>query len=203
MAKFTLYGDLEKVDELLELLIKNLQTGWPNYDEQYKNELSAVMRKGRRLLIENSKDNPVLQNAIFGEKSIEQSVEELSKKYQGIRKFLPHKKDIEYNERRCYLGSLITTPNWRTRGLFSLDNTLAATVLGAVVGYALPIALNASMPLNSPTSYNLPHNVMSVLASISCGVTMMAVGASITPRGKKESIEQARYLDNKIKELYH
>ena len=86
MAKFTLYGDLEKVDELLELLIKNLQTGWPNYDEQYKNELSAVMRKGRRLLIENSKDNPVLQNAIFGEKSIEQSVEELSKKIPGHKK---------------------------------------------------------------------------------------------------------------------
>lgn len=148
-----------------------------------------------RDLFQEYENNPVFYDAIHGRQTIEESLEELALVNKGIRKILPWKKDEEHNERLKQIGELVTKPfHLRTAGIFCPDNfiTTFLEVTPLLYGFGCLINQYSPFPASSPGEI--------LMLSASFGL-IMGVGTNFGRRGKLP-IDEAKYLDEKVKEFY-
>jgi len=210
-----LYDRLEETDSLNENLGKTVKEANQNL-EQFKGmqgykDVSTPDSKVPTIDIESVqkgifceyKGNSILQNALSGCKSIEQTVDELSQINKGIKRFLPHRKNKEHNQKCDELSDLMPERyHLRTNGLLALDNFVNNTVLWSAVSFALCRGMELSFSFESNT---MPDQILSTYAPIAMSILMMIAGMNHN-RYRKEGIaktkEYARYLDHKIEALY-
>ena len=180
-----------------------------NADEELKKigaEPIMNLPTAEKILFEiYNKYNPILSDAILGVKSIESTLEDLGKKNKGLNRYLPWRKDEKHNERVKSVGQLIKEPSGlNTYGLLAPDNVfagfgyvaLASFMAGVVVQYGLSPACGIQPGPNFCLNQVVPG-----IAALMIGLPFgFALNTGVRP--KAIPIDQARYLDGKIKELY-
>lgn len=154
-----------------------------------------------RKLCQDYERNPVFKDAIDKKQTIEQSLEELGKIRKGIRGFLPWRKNKAHNERVKQIGELIFEPHrLYTLGIFTPDNiiTTGAGLTAASFGifYLMTkLFINPSPEVLYQYRVILPA-VLSVYTAPIAGV------ASNLLRFIGLPTDEAKYLDEKVKEFY-
>jgi hypothetical protein len=154
------------------------------------------------------RDNQVLIDAQRGNQTIEDSLFELAEVNKGWKKLLPRKKNNEQNLRLDYIGELIEKPNHlETNGVFYPDNLIttsayaAPSIFGAVYGLGLYVI----RPLEemSPLVYQEAYQTLLLAAGIGAAISIPLLGIdAILSRSRNLAVDQAKYIDNKIQELY-
>ncbi len=164
----------------------------------------------QRNMINEYRPNAVLDDAILGNWTIEQSLMDLSQVNKGWRKILPWKKDEEHNQRLESFKGLISYPQQlRTDGVFYPDNLITGTLevgLGCLV-FSYIIARIIAVPnpeMSAEEIQGMNHVIHYVVPGITSGLLGPIVGFSTNlNRFNNLPIDQAIYLDQKIDELYN
>ncbi len=185
-----LYNELKAIDAYDDML------------KQCQYKLNLDLSDFRHKAFQTYDNNPILDHALSGRKTIEETLEEMSGPNARISKLLPWKKDEEHNKMVRYLGQLVRYPqHLETKGMLSLDNAIAGVVCsgifaGIVAGaYAAMSEISPEVESLGPDSAQLG----TVLTSISS--PLLALGFTMRRDGDLP-IDQARYIDEKIRELY-
>ena len=151
--------------------------------------------------------NPILYDAMQGQQSIEDSLEELGHVNKGIKKILPWRKDKVNNERLEQIGELISKPSYlKTRGIFVPDNVITAGV--EIAAFSFGVFYLGTRFLVTPNYdpeqlQNDIHFYHVVLPAITSVLFTFSLGSLLNyERFTKLPIDEAKYLDGKIKELY-
>ncbi len=163
----------------------------------------------RKNLFKEYEGNPVLDDAIEGRQSIEQSVRELGKKNRGIRKILPWRKDEAHNERLKYLDELVPgTKHLQTSGIFNPDNLITGVAEGipsafllmhVVVKYLMSNMVVINPNLEPALYQHVVYGYQVVLPAAMSAVFGIAFAyAGNRPRFNSLLIKRAKYLDNII-----
>jgi len=173
-------------------------------------DISAVQRD----LISKYENNPVLEDAIVGRMSIEDSLQELAQVNKGIRKILPRRKDKVHNTRLKHLNDLMPgTDGLQSYGILFPDNFFTAaietTALAFVSTYAYAAILLPHAYIN-PTPELIAEQVkfsQTVMPAMFSVLTAPLIGLACNFRrfssfGATLPVGEARYLDRRVQEFY-
>jgi hypothetical protein len=162
----------------------------------------------QRNLFLRYKGNPVLNDAIQGRQSVEDSLEELGQVNAGIRQILPWRKNKEHNERLKQLGELVTEPSHlRTYGIFVLDNLITTQVELTAMAFGLSYLMSRYLyppnPGVSPEEYQQTMHVLQVTmpTAMSAMAPVFGLLANVR-RFTGLPTDEAKYLDGKVQEFY-
>lgn len=98
----------------------------------------AVKRK--RALIEFHQANPIVRDVVAGRKTFVSIYEIGSRSFRGIRRFIPHRSDPDWNQQLDDLGRIIpNVQHFRRRGLLSVDNPVMCAVYGVAVSVGVTV----------------------------------------------------------------
>nr|MBA4405549.1 hypothetical protein [Nanoarchaeum sp.] len=158
----------------------------------------------QKRIISAYENNTVLDDAINGRQSIDDSLSELAEINKGWKVMLPRRKNKSHNKKIEQLGELITEPRGLiSRGLFYPDNAVSLTCYAAIAFTLLEkVALNygwvaGSNPIEIAKTLGDFANT-SVIGSLGTGLICGFDGE----RTNRLPHDQAKYLDEKISELY-
>jgi hypothetical protein len=165
---------------------------------------NAQVQEIQRNIIDDYAANPVLEDALSGNLSIEDTLDELAQVNKGIRKILPWMKNKEHNSRLEQLGELITKPNQLyTGGIFYPDNIMFGVIVTPLfvfgLNYFLTEYIKSSSSIDNQNEYIL-NVVIPTLSSLI--FTPFASLAMSRQRFWALPRDEAKYIDTKIKELY-
>ena len=148
-------------------------------------------------------NNPILSNAINGNESITDKLEDLSKINKGIRIFLPRRINPEHNEQIETIGTLISHPRYlKTKGISSLDNFVSFFFLTTSIGFLIPNVLGIK-DIKDFNFYEYVFNFYEyVLVTSFFGGLFTNFLSRILPSYLSDSKSEAEYLDQKIEELH-
>jgi len=216
----TLYEDLQATAEINETLNHTFQSLRKNVERiGRRHPLIAEIvipetpeidvSEAERDCIEQNRGNFCLDIAISSDMSLERRLEELDKKFRGFRRFIPHRKGpisaTFHNREVEKMGELIDADHLRKRGLFAPDNFLSASgyATATVFGISNLIQLSNQNPeqieLASRDLIYIPLILSIFLAPFVGGICQIERGDRKYRAGIKE---QAKYIDNKIAELF-
>jgi len=153
-------------------------------------------------------NNPVLYDAIKGKQSIEDSLEELGSVNKGIRKILPWRKDKAHNERIKQIRELISEPaQLKTSGILIPDNFITTVSEVAAVMFGAFYLMEKFLPLDPSLSPEALENLhqMNHYTPIFVSSTLGPIFGALENRFRfrKLPLDEAKYLDEKVKEFYH
>lgn len=200
--------DVKKFQESLESF-KNL----PGYSRISLGEIPEInVFAVQKNLIEEYKNNPVLRDAIQGKISIEDSLSELAQVNRPIWRLFPRRKNKAHNERLDQIGELLGYPyHLKTRGIFIPDNFIGGIAMCATVGYGISnilFYLSEGLAPNADyiqiageiTSLNNMRTAFPALFTLVLGPILG--GMMQGDRSGNLPIDEAKYLDGKVKEVY-
>lgn len=145
-------------------------------------------------------ENLVLQRAFNRERTIEGTLEDLSRVYEGFRKYLPRRIDREHNKQVDDISELVgNVQHLRTYGTFYPDNPVTIT---AYIGVGTSIILYSSSLILVDVTPDM-IKALAVMAGLITGIAGSGVGLAAEKmiRKGKIPIEEARYLDTTIKQI--
>ncbi len=161
----------------------------------------------RRILLDYSKNNPLLKRVIAGECTIEGRLDELSVDLKGIKGWVPHRKDETHNNNVSELGDLIDSYYLRKDGIkFS---TIMSKPLSAFVAIAGASFATFYFTIVAPVASIDPEIADRVLLSTAVGVGMISavmtaiIGLEHYSVPKERAREQAQYMDRRIQQLFN
>lgn len=216
--KEILYTQLKEVEGLNDKLNSNISQfyeslkaikNYTDVDISLENvpkiDVSAIQK---RLIFDCSK-NPIIYDAIYNHKSLEETLNELSQVNKGVKKMLPRRKDEIHNEKLKQLGELIGYPSQlECSGVFSPDNfaTVAAGCTIFAFGFCYLFSKYVIMQSADITKEEseLITYYFGFVAPTTVSVTAAPLAGFLASsrRFGDLPIEEARYIDNKIKELF-
>ena len=205
--------EVERLDGELVSIAERYNEAIKKYEEHFDvDELSIDTRSlptidvasAQKQLIEDTSSgqdrNYILADAISEIKSVEEALYDLSKVNAGFGKIMPRFKDEEHNKRVGELSDLIAIN-------YSMDNTLRKEGL-----------LDISRPFTYPAAYSVAFGSLGCLAGLAgdnqnlpllisgaaiSGLLLGGLMATALVRNNKDlPWENARYLDQKIDELF-
>jgi hypothetical protein len=172
-----------------------------------------TVEKAQKLLLCDTEylQNETFRKALTGTQTIEERVLELEEKggwtkWKGTMRFLPRKKDEEYNNQVKGLGEIVPSYHLSKSGLFQLDNAFNGGALIPIMATSIANLFEGMMTLESKHDYNPTMGIgypimMTVLMS-----PILAHGMHFSGNRNKNhfenSREAAKYVDKKIKTLY-
>ncbi|MEK6845772.1 MAG: hypothetical protein AABY26_03365, partial [Nanoarchaeota archaeon] len=111
------------------------------------------MPKAQRDIFERYRGNSFLEDAIRGERPLEEVCKELAAPFMGRMGecFRPYAKDSVHNDKVKELGELIPASGLRKRGIYFPDNFITS------IGYTIAGGLALLGNLNLTTSYQIPE----------------------------------------------
>ena len=187
MMPKTLYQKLKLTEDYEEVIEDTIELLTDMDEIGYLSSSRSVQQK----LFKKYMRNPILDDALQGRQTISESLEEIAKKDRFSKFFIPRRKNKAYNERINQIDELINAPqHLRTRGILFPDNFVNSTIVYAPF-------LGGSMYLITG------HSEISLAsATVAPIIGLMNAFAMNTSPLISTSQKQAKYLDNKIKELY-
>ena len=161
----------------------------------------------QRQLFSLYENNTLLQQAMSGKKSLEESTRELAKPFQGYwlglpKLNIPHRKNPQHNKKVVELKDIVEEAEaYKTCGILSptnqLTNTLyiSAFIIPTIVAMAGFIRLTDQGILQPIPKYGF---------SLAGSFLTVALGSQAGLRSEQiqKPIEQAQYIDKKIIQLY-
>ena len=211
--KKTLYEKLTGIEQINESL-KNEASKLNEFlnlkdYEVYKHIVDSIPQvdiiKTQQSLMEEYEKNPVFYDAIQKRLTIEESLMELSKINKGIRKFLPRMKNKTHNERLKQIGRLISEPAYlEASGILTPDNIIttgieSSIIISGLFGFSF-LFLKDFLPSDiSSEMYRQLSNFVDTYTFLTVPILSLVMNAS---RFKSLPINEAEYLDEKIKEFY-
>ena len=163
----------------------------------------------QKRMIEEARGNPYVERAIVDGKSIEAEVLSLAHTVRGWRRYLPHKPDARHNQKVEELEQLFPI-DYRMKMNFGRWHPKNSMVSGAVSctamltgGASVVLGLqNLLIPDDRTTSHE--RMIMMIIAGAFGAIGGGLQGAATVPWKEyvNKNLEDARYLDGKVKELY-
>lgn len=201
-----LYSKLRSPESAAYFLNKTIN----HYFESIKNKECPIqqisneaMKSYQKRLIESKSTNPIISDALRGEKTVEQRTTELYEaKNKGIWKYLPRRKDEQYNHEAEKLEEI----NWqggnlKTKGILSAtDNATNLPVYCATVFGAVPLLIVAASQNYSQNNLDFLYTFSTI--GFTLGVFISLLELICRKEMKNSLIEQAKYIDKKIEELF-
>ena len=211
--KKTLYEKLTGIEQINESL-KNEASKLNEFlnlkdYEVYKHIVDSIPQvdiiKTQQSLMEEYEKNPVFYDTIQKRLTIEESLMELSRINKGIRKFLPRMKNKTHNERLKQIGRLISEPAYlEASGILTPDNIIttgieSSIIISGLFGFSF-LFLKDFLPSDiSSEMYRQLSNFVDTYTFLTVPILSLVMNAS---RFKSLPINEAEYLDEKIKEFY-
>jgi len=191
----TLYWQAKAIERIAE----NLNEVNPDYPLNVADQ--------HKILFQGYERNPIFNDAITERQSIEKSLEELAKDNKGIGKILPWRKDEEHNKRLEQLGELVTEPyHLHKGGIWMPDNLITISAETTAMAFGISYftfryltnldALPEETIQGIKTMKILLPTTISILTSAFFGLLLNSRRYNNLP------IDEARYLDEKVKEFY-
>jgi len=161
----------------------------------YKSLDQIDVPKTQREIFKEYESNPVLHDALVGRQTVAESLEKLAHINKGAKRFLPHKKDEAQNERVGQMEELVSgIDDLRTRGIFYPDNAVAGAIGTAGIVFGVKYL---STKLFGISNSELGARVITMLSPVFVGFGGLALN-----RSDHLPKNEARYLDEKVQELY-
>ena len=211
--KKTLYEKLTGIEQINESLKNeasklNEFLNLKDYDV-YKHIVDSIPQvdiiKTQQSLMEEYEKNPVFYDTIQKRLTIEESLMELSRINKGIRKFLPRMKNKTHNERLKQIGRLISEPAYlEASGILTPDNIIttgieSSIIISGLFGFSF-LFLKDFLPSDiSSEMYRQLSNFVDTYTFLTVPILSLVMNAS---RFKSLPINEAKYLDERIKEFY-
>ncbi|MAG78900.1 hypothetical protein CMI40_00810 [Candidatus Pacearchaeota archaeon] len=161
-----------------------------------------ILKSTQKEIINNHK-NSISKQSIDTSlyRPFEKNLLELKKNSNGVWKYLPRRKNSEFNKEVRKLKDLIPSANYLERkGIFKMDNFLNGAAFGGLI----------SLGTFAGLAYLFDNDIMETISQTWLFSTSFSLcGGLMAQRKRKdnnekivESIKEARYLDKKIKELF-
>lgn len=152
--------------------------------------LDRIIANSMREKMRDYEKNPVFYYAINNNQSIEDTTLELSKHIRGVRSLLPKRKNKVHNERVEYLKELVGNYQNLKTGLWHYR--YLPSILGATIGVGgIVYFVNNPLPIKGAQIFVLAASTFSSIVALSTSFASVEV-----------PIKEAKYLDEKINELY-
>ncbi len=207
----TLYDKLKAIElfnESLKIPADKLNNFLKNYPDFLKQSgiklLQAPGLSGKNILtlqktiIGGYKTNPILLNAINNRKTIEKTLEELTTIHNGVKFFLPRRKNKAHNKKIEELGELVTChEHLKTNGVFAFDNFVSAGGCSGTIAFGAAYCLYAYSNVFSNSS----DVWMSAFVAMAIGA-VIGLNANYSARTGSSPKIEARYLDRKTRLLF-
>jgi len=170
--------------------------------------------KEKELIYEHSQRNPILNDAVLQKQSLEDTLFKLNKINNGIRKYLPRRKNSEHNKKVSYMSEIVPMPeSFYTKGLFALDNFFNGILIISGIFYCTGYFIGNAIANNKEFirymfEYMDLQDIARYYKITMPGYTSLVAGPiiALTMQSKRTGnipLSQARYIDEKIKELFH
>lgn len=167
-------------------------------------EIKIDIASAQRSIFSEYKDNEFLKSALRKTKSLEESADELTEPYWGVRKYLPRLKDKYHNDKIKKLTELVPHAIcFEKRGLLWPDNPLTFGLgLGSLAFGGIYFGLGLLKQIvKVKDSDDTPQIILGSIFQLMMTVISTAGAALAIPSMRGFLREEAQYLDNKIKEL--
>lgn len=102
--------------------------------------LEAVRRK--RACIESAlnRDNPLVREVLSGQTTFAAIYDEFSRKFRGVRRFLPMPSDEAHNQRLEHLARIVpNVQHFTRRSVFAADNPVTCAIYGIIASLAVAL----------------------------------------------------------------
>lgn len=153
-------------------------------------------------------EGSVLNEAIMGRQTVEDTLEELSRVNKGVRRFTPRFKDEEHNERVEELHLLLEEDYLlqhaiSTEGIFHPLNVVGGSLYGAMSGFGLTYGINLITSAQELSGLDSQTPLIEVAGYMSLifGSIGVVIGSLSRSSNKDLPWNNAKYLDSRIKEL--
>jgi len=163
----------------------------------------------RKVFEERRRKNPTLDRVIKGETSFSKIVEDLSKKYQGWRAYLPVLGDREYERKldELKLDESLHTGGLRTPKSYfdKIWNAIANPPVNALLFGALGVLLSIATPFPPDNKYYAIRDLINYLTVAGCMIAggIIGLSGSWSRQSRRNlAMDNAEYLDKKIQEIY-
>jgi hypothetical protein len=190
----TLYSKLTDIEEIDEKL------------KELKSQNLIDVLKLQEGLFKIYEKNPVLYDAMQDKQSVSESLEELAQINKGIKKILPWRKDKIHNERLNQIGELIHAPyHLQTTGIFMPDNLITTGVETTAIAFGMCYVLGnilTSHPISQATQSLFQFEIPLAFSALMAPVWGLMTNFQRFNNLFSISKDQAKYLDDKIKELF-
>jgi hypothetical protein len=175
------YSKLREAEQVKEKQEKENPRFLPGYIAQVQRDAFAQYES-----------NPVLAAALRGEKTVEQSLEDIAKYNRNLRRFLPRPVNKKHNKKVHDVQEIVDNNIGELTALsvFAPDNLFTQSAFTGVLmycGYEL-----VGLPL-----------AHSLVAYAGCVPFMLFTSLMFRRPVNEETFEQARYIDRKIQEFYN
>ncbi|MBT7706700.1 hypothetical protein HN747_04605 [archaeon] len=195
MVARTLYQELRRIEDFYAEGVESgiLESGEINVD--------SIQRR----VVKRYESNPILHEAIEGERGIEDSLSELAYKKRPVRRLFPIRKDKAHNQRLEYMSGLVDCPtSLKTGGLFGLDNFISGPIMIGAMSYGVAslipaIVFGEGASPESQEAMKTAQQIFPPFMSITFGPVMGIALQGINP---VLPVDEAKYLDQKVKEFY-
>jgi hypothetical protein len=200
--------DTEKLSDMIESC-KHMLGDQEIHIEQPKPALEK-----QKKIMELYRNNPILNNAIADIQSIEDRLTELAQINKGIRKYLPRRKDSEYNREVEYMEELTgsSLAGLKSRGVFTPDHIFSTLPCNLIGSEAMILGIVYFMGKFDP-SIDVSQRYENIIKYFAPGyaalITTITAGKfnimtyKVWDRFYRLPFEQARFLDERIDEIYH
>ncbi len=159
------------------------------------------MPKAQKDTFERYRKNYFLEDAIRGERPLEEVCKELSAPFLGWNGWkeglLPYAKNSVHNSKVELLGELIPTRGLRKRGIYFPDNLITITSYACLMGKIGSSSSELTSYIGETLAYALPI----VMATGLFGLAIVSFGTIGSGRRINNSLMSANYIDSLIKEL--
>lgn len=144
-------------------------------------------------------ENPVISNAIKERKTVETAVCELGGYSKGWRKFVPRKKNREFNTRRNNLKVLVE-PVPAKSGFFSCDNFVAGATYAGWTIFGMFKLINHYF--ENLEGDQVSDNILTIQNYLTLGAAFIGgIAAQFGRRVSWGARDDAKYIDSKIRDL--
>lgn len=195
----TLYAQAQEIEEIDKRLI----------ELNSPNQIDVIGLQ--RSLLQSYEENPVFYDAIKGKMTIEDSLNELAQINKPVRRLFPRRKDKVHNRRIEQIGELITRSfHLKTKGILGFDNFVGVTAMTALGCYSLfnltiPYVVNGlcgeTNPIETQQFAIFMKNIITPVITLGTS-PFMGVLAQIERSTGGLPTDEAKYLDDKIKDFY-
>jgi hypothetical protein len=138
--------------------------------------------QAKRAIIESGLncENPVVREVLAGSTTFVATYDSFSRRFRGLRRFVPHRHDAALNERLWQLARIV--PNVRhftRRSIFATDNPVTCVLYSQICAFAVAMVWEHSIRADADGGVDVADDHLGLYLALACGFAGFVVGAAV------------------------
>lgn len=163
---------------------------------------AAVLAKRSIIESEINRENPLVRDVLAGRTTFVETYDGFSRRFRGIRRFLPLPHDASLNERLWQLAKIVpNVQHFTRRSVFATDNPVTCVIYSQICAFAIGTVWEHSIRADLDLAAEPSDDHLRLYLSLACGLAGFVVGAAVMlkyrtrePKGI-HAREAAAYMD--------